>query len=119
MTITCDDVLARLTSLADPARVSDLASVGVRSAKLLGLSMPEIRAMAKSLGKSHALAGELWATGIYEARLLAGMVADPARMTEGEMHEWAAAFGRRSCSWPSWPSTTRRPPTASLRTTSR
>lgn len=44
--------------------------------------------MAKRIGRAHDLALALWATGNADARLLACMVADPSRMTEGDLDAW-------------------------------
>jgi len=56
--------------------------------KRLGVSVPDMRNLAKELGRDHKLALGLWRTGIAEARIVAGMVADPARLTEEQMEEW-------------------------------
>ena len=40
----------------------------------------------------HALAHALWSTGVHEARILATMVADPARATSGSLDEWVKAI---------------------------
>ena len=44
--------------------------------------------MAKRTGYNHALAEELWATGIHDARMLATMVDDPADVTPAQMERW-------------------------------
>ena len=51
-----------------------------------------LRALAKKAAKDHRLAGELWASGIHEARILATMIEDPARMTSAQMDRWARDF---------------------------
>jgi 3-methyladenine DNA glycosylase AlkD len=48
--------------------------------------------MAKEAGKDHALAGELWNSGIHEARILATLVEDPARGTARQLDLWARAL---------------------------
>jgi 3-methyladenine DNA glycosylase AlkD len=48
--------------------------------------------MAKRLGVNHELAGELWVSGVHEARLLAGMLDDPNQVTGDQMESWAAEF---------------------------
>ncbi len=58
----------------------------------LGIPVPELRAIAKNLGKDHQLALELWKTRIAEARILASMVAEPDRLTEEEMGELGGRF---------------------------
>jgi 3-methyladenine DNA glycosylase AlkD len=54
----------------------------------LGVSVPDMRKLAKEIGKDHKLALDLWRTGIAEARLVAGMVGDPAKLTEEQMEDW-------------------------------
>lgn len=50
--------------------------------------MPDLRAVAKTCGVDHALALELWETGIHEARILATLVADPATITDLQRERW-------------------------------
>ncbi len=85
-------VLEKLRALADPERVRGMASVGIGSRQILGVSMPEIRQMARESGRDHALAAGLWASGVYEARLLAGMVEEPKLVTQSQLEEWALVF---------------------------
>jgi 3-methyladenine DNA glycosylase AlkD len=54
--------------------------------------MPHLRSMARRIGRDHAVAGDLWASGIHEARLLATMVDDPAHVTKRQMETWARDF---------------------------
>jgi 3-methyladenine DNA glycosylase AlkD len=51
-----------------------------------------IRRLAREAGRSHALAAELWASGIHEARILATLVEEPARATRRQMNQWARDF---------------------------
>ena len=51
-----------------------------------------LQRLAKQLGTSHALAGDLWASRCYEARLLAAFVDDPERVTRRQMNAWARDF---------------------------
>jgi 3-methyladenine DNA glycosylase AlkD len=54
--------------------------------------MPLLRALAKDIGKDHALAMRLWKSGIHEARILAGLIAVPSLTTEALMETWAKDF---------------------------
>jgi 3-methyladenine DNA glycosylase AlkD len=54
----------------------------------LGVSVPDMRKLAKEIGKDHKLALELWKTGIAEARIVAAMVDDPDKLTEEQMEDW-------------------------------
>ena len=54
--------------------------------------MAEVKLIAKRLGQSHALADDLWRSGVYDARMLATMVDDPAQVTVAQMDRWAKDF---------------------------
>ena len=87
-----DQVLSQLRAQANPATVAGMARYGINPAGTLGLSIPALRQMAKEIGRDHALAGQLWATGIHEARILAAFVDDPQQVTEAQMERWVADF---------------------------
>jgi 3-methyladenine DNA glycosylase AlkD len=67
-----------------------MARVGIDVSHALGVSMPNVRAVAKRAGTDQRLANDLWETGIHEARILATLVADPAALTRDAMDVWAA-----------------------------
>ena len=69
-----------------------MARYGIATADAFGVSVYELRRVAKELGRDHELALALWATGNHEARLLASMVDDPAQVTADQMEAWAAEF---------------------------
>jgi 3-methyladenine DNA glycosylase AlkD len=80
--------MAELRDRADPSRKPGMARVGIDVSHALGVSMPDLRAVAKTCGVAHALALELWETGIHEARILATLVADPATLTDVQRERW-------------------------------
>ena len=57
---------------------------------MFGVSFAVMRPLAKRAKRDQALAGELWGTGNYDARILACKVADPATMTERDLDAWLA-----------------------------
>ena len=76
---------------AGEARVRDgMARYGIVATRAFGVSVGNIRQLAKKIGRDHALADELWLTGWYEARLLAAFVDDPRQVTPEQMDRWAA-----------------------------
>jgi 3-methyladenine DNA glycosylase AlkD len=87
-----DDVVKELKAKADPDWKKGMGKGGIKTDKALGVSVPDIREIAKSYRKDHELALALWKTGIHEARLLAPMVDDPARLTEKQMEAWVRDF---------------------------
>ncbi len=60
--------------------------------RVLGVSMGTLQLLAKQIGKDHALAGQLWKSGVYEGQMLAPLVDDPEKVTPRQMDAWAAAF---------------------------
>jgi 3-methyladenine DNA glycosylase AlkD len=66
-----------------------MARVKIRVDDAWGVSVPQIRRIAKRAGHDHALALELWVTRVHEARMVAGLVADPAAFTLAQMNTWA------------------------------
>lgn len=82
-----EEVLARLESISDRTRLEGMSRYGIKVNDALGVSMPEMRALAKSLGKDHILAMELWRSGVHEARIMASLLADPHILIEEQMEE--------------------------------
>ncbi|MGH2547366.1 MAG: DNA alkylation repair protein, partial [Actinomycetota bacterium] len=85
-------VLGRLRSLARPGGREGMARYGINPALALGVRIPELRRLSHEIGTDHSLALRLWRTGVHEARILAGMIDDPARVTERQMESWARGF---------------------------
>jgi 3-methyladenine DNA glycosylase AlkD len=81
-------VLDKLQSKAKPEQLKGMAKYGMAVEQRLGVSVPDMRKLAKEIGRDHKLALGLWRTGIAEARILAGMVGDPAKLTEEQMEDW-------------------------------
>lgn len=86
---TLDEALALLRSQADPGKLSGMAGFGMDLTGRLGVSVPALRKLGKALGRDHALALALWDTGIPDAQILAGLVAEPARLGSRQMDAWA------------------------------
>ena len=88
----CEDILGRLKSLANAENVAGMARFGINPENTLGISIPVLRKMAREIGRDHALAQELWSSGVHEARILAALIDDPRLVTEAQMDAWAADF---------------------------
>jgi len=56
------------------------------------VSIPNLREMAREIGKDHDLAQRLWASNIHEARILASIIDDPKVITEEQMDAWVKDF---------------------------
>ena len=69
-----------------------MARFGIVGKNRLGLSVPAMRAIARTLGRDHTLALALWETGIPDARIVGSMVADPKLLTSRQMDSWVKGF---------------------------
>jgi len=91
--VDAEEVMALLeTEASADYRTGLLERYGVPNEHALGVPMGKLKRIAKDLGTSHALAAELWATGVYEARLLAAFVEEPDDVTEAQMDLWVRDF---------------------------
>jgi 3-methyladenine DNA glycosylase AlkD len=90
--VTVDGVLDRLARLADPARLAGMARYGIATEHALGVTVAELRVVAKEVGCDHDLAGRLWDSGVHEARILASLVDEPALVDDAQFERWAAGF---------------------------
>ena len=86
--LTLEDIIAELRARASADAVAGMARYGISSVGTLGVSVPVLRQLARRVGRDQALAEDLWATGIHEARVLASMVADPSATPEALAAAW-------------------------------
>jgi len=87
-----NEVLEKLQEKADPGQLEDMARFGISTDRRLGVSVPEMRKIARQLGPDHQLALELWQTGISEAMIVAGMIDEPDKVTVQQMDDWVLDF---------------------------
>jgi len=87
-----ENIIEELKKHSDPQVVKGMARFGINPDKTLGLSIPFIRKTAKTIGKDHKIATGLWDSRIHEARILAGMVDDPEKVSKEQMDSWAKGF---------------------------
>jgi len=86
------DILKRLKSLGSLKNKEGMARFGINPQKNYGVTIPDLRRMAKEIGKDHPLALELWKSGIHEARILASMIDDWKKISEKQMDRWVSDF---------------------------
>jgi 3-methyladenine DNA glycosylase AlkD len=85
-------VLDELRAVADPTRRPGMARVGINVELAWGVSIPHCRRIARGHRDDHALALDLWNSRVHEARILATMVDDPAKVTDQQMETWVAGL---------------------------
>jgi 3-methyladenine DNA glycosylase AlkD len=86
------EILDRLKALSNPKAVEGMARFGINPENTYGVSIPNLRQIAKELGTDHHLAQELWSSGIHEAKILASMIDDPEEVIEVQMERWVKDF---------------------------
>ncbi|MEM2110004.1 MAG: DNA alkylation repair protein [Candidatus Odinarchaeota archaeon] len=87
-----EEILRRLKLLSNPKAVEGMARFGINPENTYGVSIPNLRKIAKEIGKNHSLAQQLWSSGIHEARILASMIDEPDQVTEKQMELWINDF---------------------------
>ncbi len=87
-----EDIMNKLRSLANPEAVKGMARFGISPKNTYGVSIPNLRKMAKEIGINHDFAKRLWDSKIHEARILASLIGDPKMVTKEQMEKWAKDF---------------------------
>ena len=85
-------IVGELRRLGTKRNVEGMARYGIRADKVFGVSKPKLDALARKIGKNHALGLELWSTGIQDAKILAGLISEPGKVTASQMELWVRDF---------------------------
>ena len=88
-----EKVLEQLKAKARPDQLEGMSRFGIVGEKRLGVSIPDLRRLAREVGKNHELALKLWASGFEDARILASMVEVPEQVSEEQMEDWVKDLG--------------------------
>ena len=87
-----ESALAWLKKHSSKAKRDGMARYAIPSDHAYGVSVKDIKALGKQLGRDHELALALWDTGVYEARMLISFVGDPEKLTPAQMDRWCRSF---------------------------
>ena len=90
--MTFNYILKKLKSISNTKAVAGMARFGINPENTYGISIPTLRKMSKEIGKNHGLAQRLWSSGIHEARILAGMIDEPEKLTDKQLENWVKDF---------------------------
>ena len=88
--MTALDVVDELRTLGKPSIKKVLINHGACE-PFFGVSIEDLKELQKRIKKDHALALELYETGISDAMYLAGLIVDDARMTKKDLNRWVKA----------------------------
>jgi len=86
------EIIQQLQAHANAKNITSMARFAIQGKDMLGIPIPTLRGMAKRIGHSHDLALKLWDSGIHEARILAGLVEEPDKVTEAQLEKWVLDF---------------------------
>lgn len=85
-------VIEELESISDPEAAGKMARFGITAKNAYGIPTSQLRKIACQIGKDHALAQNIWSTGIFEARVIAFLIDEPELVTEEQMESWVQDF---------------------------
>ncbi len=88
---TLEEVMAELKSKGSEKGRTTYVRHGMPADRVLGVSIADLKTIAKKIRNNQDLAIELYETGIMDAMYLTGMVADGARLSEETLNRWAHA----------------------------
>ena len=88
----CARALRELRALGEQRNIDGMARFGIHAKVVYGVAKPKMDELARRIGKNHDLALELWATGVHDARILAGMIDEPGLVSALQMERWARDF---------------------------
>ncbi|HNV94100.1 MAG: DNA alkylation repair enzyme [Candidatus Methanofastidiosum methylothiophilum] len=88
----CEQILDKLISLSSKENLEGMSRYGINTNNALGISIPQIRSLAKEIGKNHILALDLWNTKFHETKILASMIGISKMLTSDQMENWVKDF---------------------------
>lgn len=86
---TVASIMAELKKKGTEKTRKIYARHGMATDKMFGVSVADLKVIAKTIKGQQALALELYGTGNLDAMYLAGMVADGSQMTKQQLNTWA------------------------------
>jgi 3-methyladenine DNA glycosylase AlkD len=86
---TAASILSELKKKGTAQNRKIYARHGMAADRLYGVSMADLKVIAKSIKGQQNLACDLYESEIMEAMYLAGMVADGAQLSAEKLHNWA------------------------------
>jgi len=86
--MTSKEILEQLETLGEPGIKSILLKHGIKE-PVYGVKIEELKKIQKKTKVNHELSLQLYKSGVYDAMYLAGLIAEPEKMSAKELQEWA------------------------------
>jgi 3-methyladenine DNA glycosylase AlkD len=90
MPTTAADILTELSKLGSESTKKTLIRHGARE-PFYGVKVEDLKKIQKRVKQDYALSLALYDTGNSDAMYLAGLIADPAKMTKADLRKWVKA----------------------------
>jgi len=85
--MTAEQILAEIEPLGTESYRKVLRNHGI-TGPLYGVKISDLKKYEKMFRKNNELAKDLYATGVYDAMYLAGLIADETKMTPEDLNLW-------------------------------
>jgi 3-methyladenine DNA glycosylase AlkD len=85
--MSAQDILRELSALGSPATKKVLMNHGAKE-PFYGVKVGDLKSIQKRIKKNHELALELYDSGVSDAMYLAGLIAEPEKMTKAQLQKW-------------------------------
>jgi 3-methyladenine DNA glycosylase AlkD len=86
------EIIYKLEELSNPKDIDGMARFGITPQRTYAVRIPELRKIAKRVGKDHRLAKKLWELDYRETKILACMIEDPKLVSSEQMDNWVMEF---------------------------
>ncbi len=96
--MTSSEILTALKKLGNESTARVLRNHGAHD-PCLGVKIGDMKPLQKQLKKNYALSLELYDSGVYDAMYLAGLIADPERMTKKDLTRWVKTASKPIASY--------------------
>jgi 3-methyladenine DNA glycosylase AlkD len=85
-------IIHRLEECGNADAVKGMARFGINPEKVFGVSMPDLRSLAKEIGVDHDMAGLLWKMKYRETMILSSLIDDPTLVDENQLNSMVKDF---------------------------
>lgn len=86
------DLLSELRANGNETNRVGMARYGINVDDAYGVSVTWLRQRARTLGRDHQLALDLWRSDVHEARILASIIDEPKKVNREQMDDWVNDF---------------------------
>jgi 3-methyladenine DNA glycosylase AlkD len=90
--LNVEKVVAYLESNKNEVNRAGMSRFGINVDQAFGISMVQLRSLAKEIGRDHQMALDLWETGFHESRIISTIIDIPSQVTEDQMEGWVKDF---------------------------